>query len=289
MARLATFSIVACDLAQQACGVAVASKFPAVGARVPWVAVSGAVATQSYANTSFGPRGLALLADGRSAEEALSLLLASDPDREHRQVGVVDAHGHAATFTGRECLPWAGGIVGDGFAVQGSLLVGPQVVEAMTAAFPETAGDLGARLMAALLAGDRAGGDRRGHRSAALLVAKPQAGYGGFDDIWLDCRVDDDPDPVPRLARLFQVHRLHFGKSPREDELPIEDDVATRLQTLLIQLGYYAGPASGTYDDATRTALKAFVGDENFEDRTDFKHGRIDRPVFEYLVRKYGR
>ncbi len=288
MARIATFSIVACDLVQRAWGVAVASKFPAVGARVPWVAVSGAVATQSYANTSFGPRGLALLAEGRSAEEALELLLASDPGWEHRQVGVVDAQGRAATFTGSECLPWAGGLIGDGFAIQGNILVGPQVVETMAKAFTETAGDLGERLMAALLAGDRAGGDRRGRQSAALLVAKPQAGYGGFDDTWLDYRVDDDPDPVPRLAGLFKLHRLHFDKSPREDELPIEGDVATRLQTLLIRLGYYAGPASGTYDDITRTALEGFIGNENFEDRTDLRLGRIDRPVFEHLIQKYG-
>lgn len=288
VSRFATFSIVACDPAEQAWGVAVASKFPAVGARVPWVALGGAVATQSYANTSFGPRGLALLGQGKSAEETLNLLLASDSGREHRQVGAVDTQARAATFTGKECLPWAGGVVGDGFAVQGNILAGPQVIEAMAEAFTRTAGDLGQRLMAALLAGDRAGGDRRGRQSAALLAAKPKAGYGGFDDIWLDYRVDDDPDPVPRLAGLLDLHRLYFGKSPPEDELPIEGDVAARLQALLARRGCYAGPPSGAYDRATRTALEAFLGNENFEDRADFERGRIDRPVFEYLMRKYG-
>lgn len=268
--------------------MAVASKFPAVGARVPWVAVGGAVATQSYANTSFGPHGLALLGQGKSAEETLNLLLASDPGREHRQVGIVDTQGGAATFTGKECLPWAGGVIGDGFAVQGNILASPQVVDAMAEAFAQTSGDLGERLMAALLAGDRAGGDRRGRQSAALLAAKSKAGYGGFDDIWLDYRVDDDPDPVPRLAALLDLHRLHFGKSPAEDELPIEGEVAARLQVLLSRLGYYTGPASATYDPVTRAALEAFLGNENFEDRADFERGRIDRPVFEHLIRKYG-
>ncbi len=265
-----------------------ASKFPAVGSRVPWAAVGGAVATQSYANTSFGPRGLALLAQGKSASETLDLLLASDPGREHRQVGIVDAEGRAATFTGKECLPWAGGLTGEGFAVQGNILAGPQVVETMADAFSHTSGDLGERLMAALLAGDRAGGDRRGRQSAALLAAKPKAGYGGFDDIWLDYRVDDDPDPVPRLGELLHLHRLYFGKSPPEDELPIEGDVAARLQALAARLGYFAAPPTGTYDTATRAALEAFLGNENFEDRADFARGRIDRPVFEFLMRKYG-
>lgn len=288
MIRSATFSIVACDLAQQAWGVAVASKFPAVGARVPWVAVGGAVATQSYANTSYGPRGLALLGEGKSAEETLDILLASDPDRDHRQVGIVDMHERAATFTGEKCLAWAGGTVGEGFAVQGNILAGPQVVEAMVEAFMHTAGDLAERLMAALLAGDHAGGDRRGRQSAALLAAKPKAGYGGFDDIWLDYRVDDDPDPVHRLAGLLELHHLYFGKSPPEDELLIEGEVAIRLQALLTRLGYYVGPASGSYDPATRAALEAFLGNENFEDRADFEHGRIDRPVFGHLIRRYG-
>lgn len=267
--------------------MAVASKFPAAGARVPWVAVGGAIATQSYANTSFGPRGLRLLAEDTSADETLALLLAEDPDREQRQVGIVDAQGRSATFSAKECLPWAGGLSGEGYAIQGNILTGRDVVAAMEEAFVHTAGDLGDRLMAALLAGDRAGGDRRGRQSAGLLVAKPKAGYGGFDDIWLDYRVDDDPDPVPRLAHLLDLHRLYFGKSPKEDELAIEGEVARRLQMLLSRLGFYSGPVSGAYDDSTRAALEAFIGNENFEDRTDFKSGRIDRPIFEHLMDKY--
>lgn len=288
MSRLSTFSIVANDPANRAWGVAVASKFPAVGARVPWAASgAGAVATQANANTSFGPRGLQMLAAGSSAQDALEALLKDDPDREHRQVGIVDADGRPATFTGRKCLPWAGGRTGEHFAAQGNILAGSHVIDAMADAFAQASGDLADQLMAALLAGDRAGGDRRGRQSAALFVVKPGAGYGGFDDIWVDYRVDDDPDPVPRLGGLLELHRLYFGKSPVEDELEIEGESARQLQGIMRRLGYYSGPITGTYDSPTRAALEAFIGNENFEDRTDFKSGRIDRPVFEHLIRKY--
>ena len=289
MPRLSTFSIAAFDPDDGAWGVAVASKFPAVGAVVPWAkSGAGAVATQAMGNTSFGARGLEMMAAGRSAPETLDALLADDVGREHRQVGAVDAAGQAASFTGKECLAWAGGRTGEHFAIQGNILTGPEVVDAMAQAFRPDSGDLADRLMAALLAGDRAGGDRRGRQSAALFVVKPQAGYGGFNDIWLDYRVDDDPDPVPRLVELLAIHRLYFGKSPADDQIPIAGEVATQLQRIMASLGYYGGPVSGAYDETTRSALIAFIGNENFEDRTDFAAGQIDRPVFDYLLRKFG-
>ena len=286
--RPSTFSIVAHDPSDTAWGVAVASKFPAVGAVVPWAeAETGAVATQSYANTSFGSEGLLLLRQGQTAQDVLARLLASDPGREKRQVGVVDSRGQAATFTGCECFAWAGGLTGPGFAAQGNLLVGPEVVEAMASTFIVTSGDLPDRLFAALLAGDRAGGDRRGRQSAALFVVKAQAGYGGFNDRWIDYRVDDHPNPVLRLGELLALHRLYFGSSSEAERLTISGDVCRRLQGMMRHLGYYDGPASGEYDGPTRKGLEAFLGNENFEDRTDFENGRIDAPVFAHLSRTF--
>ena len=288
MPRLSTFSIVAHDPADGACGVAVASRFPAVGARVPWVAAdAGAVATQSYANTSYGPRGLEGMRRGQSAAQALQTLLAEDPGRAQRQVGIVDAHGRAATFTGAECLAWAGGLAGEGWAVQGNILAGPGVVEAMAGAFSSAPGDLGDRLLAALLAGDRAGGDRRGRQSAAILVAKAAAGYGGFDDIWLDYRVDDHPDPVVRLGELLALHRLYFGSTPPEQRVAIEGETARRLQRIMSGRGFYDGPDHGRLDEPTRKALEAFLGNENFEERVDLAAGRIDPPVLDHLFKAY--
>lgn len=284
-----TFSIVACDLSESAWGIAVASKFPAVGAVVPWAQAGvGAVATQSYANTSFGPRGLELLAQGLPAETVLSQLLADDPQRELRQVGIVDAQGGAATFTGKECFAWAGGRTGPGYAIQGNILSGPQVVEAMEDAFLKSAGDLPARLYAALLAGDGAGGDRRGRQSAAIYVVKPQGGYGGFLDRWIDYRVDDDPDPVSRLGQLLELHRLYFGHSDPADRLPLEGEVLAVLQQILQRQGLYHGEAHGQLDAATAAALEVFLGNENFEERSNVNEGWIDRPVWEYLQRRFG-
>jgi uncharacterized Ntn-hydrolase superfamily protein len=286
---VATFSIVAYDPHDQAWGIAVASKFPAVGAVVPWATAGvGAVATQSYANTTYGPHGLELMAAGKSAQETLDQLVSDDAERDSRQAGIVDASGRAATFTGKECLAWAGGTTGEHFAAQGNILTGPETIEAMVAAYLGTQGDLPARLLASLLAGDRAGGDRRGRQSAALFVVKPDGGYAGYNDRWMDYRIDDDEDPVPRLAELVELHRLFFEKSPEEEQLPIRGEVAQQLQKVMQRLGYFDAPANGEYDEPMRKALREFIGSENFEDRTDFEAGRIDQPVFEYLMRKFG-
>ena len=288
MPKPSTFSIVACDMDEQAWGVAVASKFPAVGAVVPWARASaGAVATQSFANTSFGPRGLDLMASGLSAEETLARLLEDDKEREQRQVGLVDAQGHAATFTGSECFDWAGGLIGPGYAIQGNILAGEQVVVAMQKAFVETKGILPARLYAALLAGDRAGGDRRGRQSAAIYVVKPKGGYGGYIDRWIDFRVDDHKDPVPRLGELLELHELYFGESEEKERVPLKGEPLRQLQEVLIRLDYMEGKADGTYEELTKTALRAFTGNENFEERCDLETGWIDRPVLEYLLKKF--
>jgi uncharacterized Ntn-hydrolase superfamily protein len=277
-----TFSIVACDLEEQSWGVAVASKFPAVGAVVPYAqAGSGAVATQSFANTSFGPRGLELMATGCSAEDALNQLLKDDTDRELRQVGLLDAKGGSATFTGSGCFAWAGGVAGKGFAIQGNILAGPKVVPAMHKAFLKTNGNLPARLHAALLAGDRAGGDKRGRQSAAIYVVKPKGGYGGYLDRWLDYRVDDHEDPVPRLAELLELHELYFGKSPESDRMLIKGTVSAHLTAILMKQEYLKK------DRDFNSAFNEFIGNENFEERADPNATWIDRPVYEYLVKKF--
>jgi uncharacterized Ntn-hydrolase superfamily protein len=290
MPKLSTFSIVACDLDERAWGVAVASKFPAVGAVVPWAqADAGAVATQAFANTSFGPRGLALMASGLSAEQALSQLLNNDEDREQRQAGLVDAQGNAVTFTGSECFKWAGGRTGPCYAIQGNILAGEQVIREMERAFLEAEGALPSRLYAALLAGDRSGGDRRGRQSAAMYVAKPGGGYGGTTDRWIDYRVDDHEDPVPRLGELLEMHELYFGESDKNDRVPLKGEPLERLQAILLRLGYLEGKADGKYDELSKTALRAFTGNENFEERCDLEAGWVDRPVLEYLLKKFGK
>ena len=277
-----TFSISACDLEEGAWGVAVASKFPAVGAVVPWVqAEAGAVATQSFANTSYGPRGLALMGAGFSAQETLERLLEDDPDKELRQVGLVDAKGGSATFSGGGCFAWAGGVSGRGYAIQGNILANDRVVPAMEEAFLNTRANLPTRLHAALLAGDRAGGDKRGRQSAAIYVAKPKAGYGGFVDRWLDYRVDDHEDPVPRLGELLEMHELYFGKSPESDRVEIKENTLQRLSEILAQAGYLKNGKSFA------EAFSEFIGNENFEERADPQAKWIDGPVLEFLVKKF--
>ena len=281
-----TFSIVAYDRVDQAWGVAVASKFLAAGALVAWARVgSGAVATQAHANTSYGPRGLDLMGSGLSAAETLKVLISNDQEREKRQVGLVDANGEAATFTGESCQDWAGGITGDGFAVQGNILAGEIVIQAMYQSFLDNhTQPIPWRLHTALLAGDRAGGDRRGRQSAAIYIVKDQGGYGGFTDRWVDYRVDDHSDPVIRLGELLELHDLYFGKSPISDQVELKGPSLRSLQDLMKRLGYYHGGVHGEYDVPTRVALESFIGSENFEERTYLDTGRMDRPVLEYLL-----
>ncbi len=280
-----TFSIAAYDPNDKAWGVAVASKFLAVGSVVPWAQADvGAVATQSYAKVTFGPDGLAMMKTGKSASETLTALLAADPEREKRQVGIVDTNGGSAAHTGSECFAWAGHRTGEGFACQGNILVGAETVDALADVFSVTTGSLEDRLMAALLAADQAGGDKRGKQSAAILVVKPNGGYGGDNDRYLDLRVDDDPDPVTRLATLVRTHHLFFGKPRKEDQLPITESLARELQRMMQQGGYWKDDITGTWDEASKTAFDALIGNENLEERWRRENpDHIDRIALEYL------
>lgn len=251
-----TFSIVARDAATGDLGVAVASKFLAVGSVVPWARAGvGAIATQALANVRYGPDGLAALADGASAEEVLTALTTADAGRADRQAGIVDARGGAATYTGSGCLTWAGGRTGDAVAAQGNILTGPEVVDAMLAAYTAEEGSFPDRILAALRAADVAGGDARGRQSAALLVVREGAGYGGADDRWLDLRVDDHPDPVPELQRVFGVWRLLFERPDPADLLPIDGALAAELRGRLTRIGWAPGR-----DDAFAAAIQRAVG-----------------------------
>ncbi|HET6918561.1 MAG TPA: DUF1028 domain-containing protein [Jiangellaceae bacterium] len=257
-----TFSIVARSADGTAFGVAVASKFLAVGAAVPAAEAGiGAIATQAYANLAYRPDGLAQLRDGRSAQLTLDTLVATDDKRELRQAGLVDAAGAAATFTGSECNPWAGGVTGQGYAIQGNILVGPEVVDAMEHAWLASNPDepLARRLLAVLNAGDDAGGDRRGRQSAALLVVTPEGGYGGGSDVLVDLRVDDHAAPVTELDRLLELHDLYFGKPDPETLLDLDGELASEVFRLLAERGFV--------DDDLDIALAGWAGIENYEER----------------------
>jgi uncharacterized Ntn-hydrolase superfamily protein len=287
--HFSTFSIVAYDPEAREWGVAVQSKFLAVGAVVPWAQAGiGAVATQSYANTSFGPEGLALMAQGLSARETLHRLVAGDEGRARRQVGLVDAGGQAATFTGDECHAWAGGFTGVHYTVQGNILVSGATVEAMAQSFEDSGGELADRLVSALAAGQAAGGDRRGQQSASVLVVRPEGGYGGYTDRYLDLRVDDDPAPINRLKALVDLHHLFFKPPQPGEMLAIEGELAREAQRILQWAGYYDGSISGEYDAATQTAMRALIGNENFEERFDEEKGLISSQVMEVLRQKFG-
>jgi uncharacterized Ntn-hydrolase superfamily protein len=290
MIHPSTFSIVAYDTIDNTWGIAVASKFPAIGAIAPWAqAGAGAIATQAYANISYGSHGLDMLRQGMSADAVLTRLLNIDLGKEQRQMGVVDSKGKAATFTGKECMPWAGGLAGSGYAIQGNILAGPDVIYNMEGAFLRTDGDLATRLHSALMAGDRAGGDKRGRQSAALLIVKEKGGYGGYTDRLLDYRVDDDPDPVVKLGELVYLHRLYFGKSPDNERIQLRGAQLVTMQKIMQKLGYLKDQPSGVYDPATQQAFRAFTGNENFEERCDTVAGWVDGPVYDYLVRKFGK
>ena len=283
---MSTFSIVALDPETGDLGVATASKFLAVGSVVPFAEAGlGAVATQSYANTTFGPRTLMALRGGIPLELISQAFAESDAEHDQRQYGLVDAHGHALTFTGTACHPWAGGRTGKGYAAQGNLLVGPEVVDALCETFEKTEGALAERLITALKAGDAAGGDKRGRQSAALLVVREAGGYGGFNDHYLDLRVDDHPTPVAELARLLELHALYFERPKDDDILTIDAALNERLQAVLVRAGQLDEP-SAAWDEKADAALRSSAGIENLEERL-LEPGQIDRVVLGYLERTY--
>ncbi len=254
---VATYSICACDLAAGRWGVATQSKFLAVGSVVPWAAPHvGAIATQSYANPRYGPDGLALLASGASADEVVAALTSADPDRDQRQLGVVDAEGRAATFTGSGCHAWAGGRTGVGYAAQGNILVSAATVDALAGTFAATATrPLAERLLACLDAAQAAGGDSRGQQSAALLVVERDGGYAGLSDTLVDLRVDDHPRPLEELRRLYGLHQALFGSTPRSEWIPVDDELRAELHERLAALGH--------------ATLEDWAGVENLEERVD--------------------
>lgn len=261
MARPSTYSIVACDLETGEWGVAVQSRFLAVGAGVPAAEPHvGAVATQALANMRYGPEGLVLLREGLSAEEVVRRLTDGDEGRDDRQLGVVDARGGSATYTGSACLDWAGGTTGEGYAVQGNILVSEETVAALGRTFEASAGrPLAERLLDALAAAQAAGGDSRGQQSAALLVVRKDGGYMGTSDAAVDLRVDDHPAPIEELRRIYALHDLLFGETPAEDWLEVDEQLALELRERLDALGY-----------AGRDLEQAFLdwaGTENLEER----------------------
>ena len=274
---VATYSLCACDLERGEWGVVVQSKFLAVGSVVPWAeAKVGAVATQAWANPRYGPDGLVLLREGRSADEVVQALVGADDGRDDRQLGVVDAHGGSATYTGSACFDWAGGRTGPSYTAQGNILVSGETVDALAETFEASSGPLAERLIGALAAGEDAGGDSRGRQSAALLVVSPESGYGGLSDTAVDLRVDDHPEPIEELARLYRLHDLYFGRTPDEEWLPIDDELGAEIRERLTKLGFD--------DPDTDAAFRAWVGRENLEDRT--KPGnRIDPVVLAELRR----
>ena len=272
-----TYSIVGADPEAGECGVAVQSKFLAVGAFVPWARGGvGAVATQAFAEITYGRRGLELLESGLTPQAVIDTLVGGDELREHRQVGIVSADGESATFTGEDCFEHAVGVSGAGFAAQGNILTSPDVPEAMAATFTETEGNLAARLLAALSAGQEAGGEKRGMESAALLVVRPGGGYGGNNDRWLDLRVDHSESPIDELSRLLELHTLYFDKTAEPDLLVVDDELRSEMRGLLDSIGWW---------DAEQTIeenLQAWLGWHNLEERW-VGDGRIDPVVLREL------
>jgi uncharacterized Ntn-hydrolase superfamily protein len=279
-----TFSIVAFDFKNGDLGVAVQSKFPAVGAVVPWAkAKVGAIATQAWCNTAYGPTGLKMLEANLSAQETLRKLLADDTNPQVRQFAVVDAKGQVAAHTGTECFEWAGHITGKGYSCQGNILAGAKVVESMARAYEETSGDLIDRLIQVLSAGQAAGGDRRGQQSAALLVVREKGGYEGFTDRYVDLRVDDHPTPIEELKRVLRVYDMTMlSREDPKNLLTIDHDIAVVLQKNLMKLGMYKGEITGVLDDATNKALHEFVNINNFENRMH-EQGWIWKSILDYM------
>ncbi len=280
-----TFSIVARDPVNGDLGIIVQSKFPAVGSVVPWAKANiGAIATQAWANVSYGPNGLSLLENGNSASVTLKTLLNGDEGREHRQIGIVDSHGQAVAHTGTECMEWAGHIVGDGFSCQGNILAGEDVVTDMAEAFENTEGDLIDKLFAGLIAGQAAGGDRRGMQSASILVVREKGGYEGGNDRYVDVRVDEHPNPIDELVRIFNIYDMTLLS--REDPsllVKIEGDLLAIIQKALVTLGYLEEDRENVFGVRTKSALTEWINTNNFENKAR-DDGTIWPSVVDYLL-----
>ena len=281
---VATFSIVAADPETGEVGVAVQSKFLAVGSVVPWAKANvGAVATQSWANTAFGPEGLALLEKGLSPEEVIDKLVADDPDRSLRQVAVINAEGEASAFTGHECYDWAGHMIGKHHSCQGNILISEETVSEMSRTFEASEGPLAERVLKAVAAAQHAGGDSRGKQSAAVYVVQEGAGYGGYNDVKVDLRVDDHPEPIEELQRLYELHKMYAA--PSEDKLAIGGDVLKTVVEQLVKLSLLGMGDYNSYNAEVKEALKAFVLRENFDDHWS-EEALIDESVLAYLKKQ---
>jgi len=284
---VSTFSIVGFDPETGDLGVVVQSKFPNVRPVVPWARAGvGAVATQSFASLDYGIKGLDLMENGATAEEALRIVLANDENREQRQVGIVDAKGNAATWTGSEAFNWRGGRIGQrngsvsamgpeqnnistvltgyGFTAQGNILVSKETVEAMADAYQRTSGSLADRLMAALKAGGKAGGDQRGEQSAAMLVVRKGAGYDGMDN-FIDISVFDHDTPIAELERLYKLNNLYFTQSREDNMIPVTAELASEIQEMWKTRGFYEGPVDGIVDTEFQQILVDYMGWENYD------------------------
>ncbi len=267
--KAGTFSIVAFDPSNGDLGIAVQSRFIAVGSVVPWLkATVGAIATQAWANVSYGPKGLELLESVKSAKKVLATLVESDEKREVRQVGIVDGRGEVAAFTGKECMAWAGHVVGQHYCCLGNILVGKETVEEMANAFEVTKGDLIEKLLASLEAGQVAGGDRRGQQAAALVVARKSGGYEGFTDRYVDLRVDDHPSPIAELKRIFRIYDMAMlTREPASNLLNMEGKLLMEIQALLQRPGQYTGPVNDVLTPEFRESLKKYLLMNNFENK----------------------
>lgn len=265
--RPSTFSIVARDPETGAVGVAVQSKFVSVGSVVPFASAdAGAIATQSFANVAYGPDGLDLLREGKDAETVVTELIGADPEAESRQVGVVGRDGSVAAYTGEECFEYAGDVQGEQYTVQGNILENEDTVEAMAETFETASGGLPERLIAALHAGNEAGGDSRGEQSAALYVVKEEGGYDGKNDRWIDVRVDDHETPIAELERVFKVYDVTLLEREEPDDCrELSGETAEAVAETLADLGFYAGDVGGEFGEDARDALEAFRGMNNFE------------------------
>ncbi len=280
-----TYSIVAYDRSTKSFGIAVQSKFISVGAVVPWASWhAGAIATQAYANTAYGPAGLQLLKEGKSAPDVVKKLVSADKGREQRQVGVVDRKGRAATFTGKKCMDWAGGVTGEGYAAQGNILVDRETVEAMAVTFETSRAGFPEKLLACLHAAQKAGGDRRGMQSAALLVVKNRGGYAGFNDRYVDLRVDDHAKPIDELERIFRLYDFTMLSGKEKEMLGIDGRIRLKLQINLSRLKFYRGPADGKESGALKNALNDYLSTNNFENKKT-PPGYISKTVLDYMIK----
>ena len=285
---VSTFSIVARDPGNGDLGVAVQSKFPNVRVAVPYARAGvGAVATQSFSNSDFGTKGLELLALGATPQEVLTIVSRDDSDLQDQQIGIVDAKGRSATFTGKKCFDWAGGRTGPDYAIQGNILVSEATVDAMEKAFLGTRGSLADRLLAAIKAGAEAGGDRRGRQSAALVVVRQGASYDAKSDRYIDISVYDAKDPIAEIYRLYDLQKIHFERSDPKDVIPIRGADAVYLQKLLAKKGFHKGRTDGVWDEASTNALADYMGWENYDTRIR-RDGQIDRKILELIKAKEG-